>query len=155
MNNIDFTWDDILQELNEEYHHFHDNSPKIVQELTESEINRFGEFDWDVYDNLVLSSLYLTEGKYLVNEAEFATYPAQTSIDYISKSLNIPKGFLTIGTTNNDVEFINAVLLNKRNVLANVEKAMHLCGYYKAKEFYYNGDSRLIYRKYQITQHFT
>ena len=90
MKDDDFTWGDILKEFDEEYHYFHDNSPKFIQKLNKKQINRFGELDCRVYDNPIISSLHLTEGKYLVNEAEYATYPARTSINYICKSLNIP-----------------------------------------------------------------
>ena len=149
MKDDDFKRGDILKEFDEEYHYFHDNSPKFIQKLNKKQINRFGELDCRVYDNPIISSLHLTEGKYLVNEAEYATYPARTSINYICKSLNIPKEFLSVESNADGTEFINAILLNKQNTLNNVEKAMHLCGYYKAKEFYYKGDERLIYRKYE------
>lgn len=109
MNNDDFTWDDILKEIDEEYHYFHNNSPKFVQKLNKKQINRFSELDCRVYDKPIITSLYLTEGKYLVNEAEYATYTARTSVNYICKSLNIPKEFLSVEANDDVLEFINAV----------------------------------------------
>lgn len=150
MKDTIYNWGDLGFFLNEKYDYYHNNAPKPFDRLNLNEVLDFGEISDDVYDNPIIRALALNEGKGLLNEAEYATYPMETTINYVSKSLNIPrKMFAKGGDAYNGKWFIKIKSFNDNKIKNNIEKAMHLCGYYLARSVAYGDDNRFVILRYE------
>lgn len=147
---VDYDWDELIDILDSKYNYYHTNAPYPINELTFNEIVNFGDLSDNVYENPIITSLVLNEGKCLLNEAEYATYPIDTTINYVSRALNIPiRMFAKCGDKYNGVWFIKIKSFNDEDIKDNIAKAMHLCGYYLAKEDIYANDDRYVILRYE------
>lgn len=136
-------FDLLCKKLDEKYDYFYTNPPKGVPILTKEELFEFGSLNPIIYYNPVIAALNLNENK-LLNEAEYATYPIRTTIKYVSDALSIPISSFKTVTANNFTEFIKVTIPNIEKHRKNLDKAMHLCGYYCSKKELYNGDKRFL-----------
>lgn len=145
-----YDWEQLTNLLTEKYNYYHTNAPSDFKDLTFNEIIDFGEINGNIYENPIITALTLNEGKSLLNEAEYATYPLNTTINYVSRALNIPeKLFQKRGDKERGLWFILMKIFNDEDIKENVSKAMHLCGYYLATEKIYNKDDRFVILRYE------
>lgn len=145
-----YNWNELIDLLDNRYNHYHMNAPYPMDELTFDEIIDFGEISDNVYENPIITSLVLNEGKSLLNEAEYATFPIDTTINYVSNALNIPMRMFKKGKKEGIGEWcIMVKAFNEDEVKENITKAMHLCGYYLADGRIYKGDNRFIILRYE------
>lgn len=86
-----YDWEELGNLLKSRYRYYHDNAPTPFDKLSFNEVLDFGEISDNVYENPIIRALVLNEGKSLINEAEYATYPINTTINYVSRAVNIPK----------------------------------------------------------------
>lgn len=70
-----YDWGTLTKMLDERYNRYHVNAPNEFEVLTFNEVIDFGEISDNVYENAIIASLTLNDGKQLINEAEYATYP--------------------------------------------------------------------------------
>lgn len=138
----------LFRELDEKYNYFYTNPPKGIPILTKEELFDFGSLSPMIYYNPIITALNLNEDK-LLNEAEYATYPIRTTIKYISDALSIPLSSFKTVTAYNFTRFIKVSIPNIDDDRKNIDKAMHLCGYYCAKKEYYKGDRRFLELTYE------
>lgn len=142
-----YDWKELGNLLKSRYRHYHDNAPSPFDKLSFNEVLDFGKVSDNVYENPIIRALVLNEGKSLLNEAEYATYPINTTINYVSRAVNIPKYmFAKGGDMYNGNWFIKIKSFNEDGIKQNVEKAMHLCGYYLAREDVCDDDRYTILR---------
>lgn len=145
-----YDWGELEGVLNSKYKYYHEKSPYPFNELSFNEIIDFGEISDNVYENPIVTALCLNGGKSLLSEAEYATYPIDTTINYVSRALNIPiRMFAKCGDKYNGVWFIKIKSFNDKETKENINKAMHLCGYYLAKEGIYGDDNRYSILRYE------
>lgn len=140
---------DLYETISKEYEYYHNNAPYPIDELDYIDLLNFGEIDDNVYNNIITASLRHDDGKKLLTEAEFATYPSETTIKYISNALKISPKLFSIKEEENGAQSIFVIILNRRTIKDNIDKAMHLCGYYCARGAYVNGDKRFLSLKYE------
>lgn len=150
MTDKTYEWNQLTTLLTEKYNYYHTNAPSDFKDLTFNEVVDFGEINGNIYENPIITALTLNEGESLLNEAEYATYPLNTTINYVSRALNIPeKLFQKRGDTERGLWFILMKIFNDEDIKENVSKAMHLCGYYLANERIYNKDDRFVILRYE------
>jgi hypothetical protein len=145
-----YDWGNLTKILDERYNRYHVNAPNEFEDLTFNEVIDFGEISGNVYENAIIASLTLNDGKELINEAEYATYPLDTTINYVSRALNIPfQMFSKGGDQYNGSWFIKIKSFNDEQIKENIKRAMHLCGYYLAREEIYQNDKRFVVLRYE------
>lgn len=145
-----YDWYELTNLLDEKYRHYHVNSPTPFNTLTMNEVLDFGELSDDIYGNPIIKALVINDGKSLLNESEYATYPIGTTINYVSNAVNLPKTmFFKGGNVHNGKWFIKLKSFNEERIKQNIEKAMHLCGYYLAREDIYMNDNRFVILRYE------
>lgn len=140
----------LFKEMDEMYNYFYTNPPQDVPILEKRELFELGELSSMLYYNPIITALNINESK-LLNEAEYSTYPIETTIQYVSDALSIPLRSFNIINRRDNVKFIRVIIPNKKpknekeeHDKDKLDKAMHLCGYYVAKCKYYKGDERFL-----------
>lgn len=140
--------DEFLEHIDNEHRYFYTNCPKGIKKLSKMELFDLGQLNDDIYLNPIVAAMQIQKDN-LLNEAEYATYPVGKTIEYISDALNLPTHMFSIKDCYNGTKKIIIRTPNKRGLKANLDKAMHLCGYYLSNKDFYKDDGRFLELRYE------
>ena len=135
--------------ISSRHKYYYTNPPKGVNPMTSMELFNIGILDvGDFYDNPVVMMMELNDPN-LLTEAEYATYPIYNTIRYVSKALQIPISQFSIVEKSDGTETIALKTINEEDLIEDVNKAMHLCGYYEGYRKNVDKDTRFVCITYE------
>lgn len=134
--------------IDNEHKYFYTKPPKGIKPLNKFELFELGNLNDDIYLNPIVSSMRLNESK-LLNEAEYATYPVYKTIEYVSDALHLQTHMFSIANCHNGAKKIIIKVPLKNGLKDNIDKAMHLCGYYLSNNNFLSNDKRFLELKYE------
>lgn len=129
--------------------YYYTNSPNEIKVMTPMELFDIGTLNiGEFYHNPIVLQMEL-DSPQLLSEAEYATYPIYDTIRYVSNALQIPSSQFSSFEKSDGTEVIILKTINDEELFKDVDKAMHLCGYYKAYSENVKGDKRFISVTYE------
>lgn len=135
--------------IDERHRYYYTNPPKGIKVMSPMELFEMGTLDiGEFYNNPIVRQMEINSPQ-LLAEAEYATYPIYTTIEYVSKALRIPLNQFSVFEKKDGTDVIKLLTINDEDVIEEIDKAMHLCGYYKGYSDFFKKDKRFLLNTYE------